>query len=141
MRFLSLTARVFAFAVVCASPPWENMSQTDIESWKGLGYNSEQARELLDNGIGLKSAASWKDAGLVGWKSIKGWRGNGMSPTVAGTWQSAGFTYPDAGDWAEKKFEPSEAKEWRDAGKSLDEAADARGQGLMPIKASTKPAE
>ena len=149
MRFLSRTALVFAFALAfaftfvtaCASIPWANMSQTDIESWKGLGYGPEQAQELADNGIDPATAAEWQNGGIMGWESIEAWQEEGMSPAIAGAWNGAGFSSEHAGEWAEQKFEPSEAEEWREAGHSLGEAADARGQGLMPIPAVATPSE
>ncbi len=140
MRFLSLTALVFAFVLACATP-WANMSHTAIETWKGLGYGPEQAQELASNGIDSATAAEWKDGGIMGWESIEAWQKKGMSPAIAGAWKSAGFSPKDAGRWAEEKFEPSEAKGWREAGRSLGEAADARGQGLMPIPAVATPSE
>ena len=137
MRFLSSLVAVSFLALACASPPWDGMSQTDIEGWKTLGYSATESQLLKKKGVGISEAGQWKDAGIVGWESIRGWRDNKMSPAVAGDWKSSGFDSRSAAQWSKKKFQPSEAEQWKTAGKTLGEAVDGRAEGLMPISAST----
>ena len=128
-----LTAAVLVLA--CDSEPWANMSQSEIEVWKKLGYDAKQAQKMKRERVSTAAAADWEQVDLVGWDAIGPWKQKGFSPAQAGEWRQAGFEADDAAKWSARQFKASEAREWRDGGFSLGQASKARGEGLAPIGA------
>ena len=116
----------------CASEPWANVSQSEIDAWKKLGYDSEQAQKMGDESISPAVASEWADAGLVGWDAIEPWSEKGFSPSQAGAWKQADCDADEASSWSEKKFTPIEAAEWKDGGFSLSMAEKARAPPAAP---------
>ncbi len=92
----------------CAASPWQDMSESEIASWKSLGVDAASAQQYVDQGFNVDTASPW----------VK-----------------QGFKAEKANDWAEHDFSAEEARAWRDGGFDLDQARDNRAEGLTPITA------
>ena len=99
--------------VACASSTWDNMSESDIATWKELGVSMDDANEMNEEGIYAKEFGEWKAVKITDMDSIL--------------------------EWKEEKFNATEAGRWAQANFDVDEAIEARGKGLQPVHKAQTP--
>ena len=107
MKNIAMIFTLVFILVSCASTTWDNMSESDISTWKELGVSMEDANEMNEEGIYAKDFGEWKAIGIADIDSILEWR--------------------------EEKFNAVEAGRWTKANFDVDEAMEMRGKGLQPV--------
>ena len=109
-------AMIFALVFVlvsCGSTTWDNMSESDIATWKELGVSMEDANEMNEEGVYAKEFGEWKAVKITDLDSIL--------------------------EWKEEKFNAAQAGRWAQANFDVDDAIEARGKGLQPVHKAKAP--
>ncbi|MCM8533457.1 MAG: hypothetical protein NE330_19980 [Lentisphaeraceae bacterium] len=104
----ALSLLMFLVLFSCSTPTWNNMSETDIASWKELNIDIETANSLNEIGVSPTEYSEWKENGFTKVEKILAWKS--------------------------QKFTPQEAAEWVKGGFSPSQAVENRSKGLQPVK-------
>ena len=60
MKNIAMIFTLVFILVSCASTTWDNMSESDISTWKELGVSMEDANEMNEEGIYAKDLVNGK---------------------------------------------------------------------------------
>ena len=80
----------------CASNPWDEIPDQEINEWKGIGVSPTHANQFRQNGFTPLDVKPWIQSGIHSPVTIMNWHQAGFAPEEAGKWQSKGFTLQKA---------------------------------------------